>query len=293
MGTRAWLNLGLLALVIALGTIAYLQPGREPAPEKPALVELSRSEVDRIRVAPRGGEPVVLERSGGSEWQMTVPRGMPADRLKVRTLLDLLGARSQGTVAIPEGKAGDFGLKEPELVLEMGGHRMALGGDHPIRYQRYIRVDDTVHLVNKGAASRLGSDWTAYAHRGLLPPGSEPVRIALPTMTLQKGEDGTWTAAETDADLEQRALKATVDAWRHRRALGIEALKGDPPKGEQVRVTLSNSEEPLTFVVAARKPELELVRPDLGLTYRLGKGAAPALLEPGKQPSPRPRPPGG
>ncbi len=282
MGPRTWLNLGLLALVLALATIAYLQPGTQQPPEKPPLAGLKTDRIDRIRVTPRKGTPVHLERGPGSRWRLTAPRAMAADRVKVRALLDLPSVRSRETVTVPEDEAAGFGLAEPELTVEMDGHRFALGGDHPIRYQRYVRVNGTVHLVSKGALSRLGGDWTAYVHRGLLPPGSEPIRLDLPEATLEKGGDGAWVAAEAAGQPGAEAVTATVDAWRHRRAFAIETLTGEPPEGPTVTVTLAGSEDPLTFTAAFSGQELQLVRPGLGLKYRFGKDAADALFYPGK-----------
>ncbi|MBK1726822.1 DUF4340 domain-containing protein [Halorhodospira neutriphila] len=144
---RTWLNVALLALVVLLAALAYFRPGAGPeTPERPALTERRPAGVDRLRVEPRQGPAAVLQRDG-ERWRLREPRAMPAEADAVRRALGLLEAESRAEVQRGDQGLAPYGLAEPDAVLEMGGHRFVIGGRHPMKGQRYVLVDDTLHLV--------------------------------------------------------------------------------------------------------------------------------------------------
>lgn len=277
MRARGWLNLGLLIVVGSLAALAYFRPGKEGEQSLPQVTGTEKAEVDRIRFEPRKGESLTLVRKQG-EWRLSEPRGLPANSGRVASLLGLLSLKSQATVEVEKNRLAELGLKEPEWTAEVGGHRFALGGDHPIKPQRYLRVDQTVHLVSRGAVRSVKSSWSAYASHQLLPAGARLTRLELPEVTLARGKDGGWKASD-GASLKAKAAKETVKAWQERRAFALEAAE-DGKGGPTAVLHLRDREEPVSYRVRSTDPQLELVRPDLGLLYRLPKGLVDTLIHP-------------
>lgn len=287
---RTWLNVALLALVVLLAALAYFRPGAGPeTPERPALTERRPAGVDRLRVEPRQGPAAVLQRDG-ERWRLREPRAMPAEADAVRRALGLLEAESRAEVQRGDQGLAPYGLAEPDAVLEMGGHRFVIGGRHPMKGQRYVLVDDTLHLVEARRVRRLGEAWTDYASRRLLPAQASAARIELPGATLMRGDGGEWRARASaeGQEIAPAAARRTAEAWRHRRARGLEAAE---PEGAEeapvVQIHLEGREEPLRFRVLEGGEQPRLYRPALGLVYRLGAGGLEALVEPASGPSAR------
>ncbi|HKJ89296.1 MAG TPA: DUF4340 domain-containing protein, partial [Gammaproteobacteria bacterium] len=192
MTSRAWLNAGLLVVVLVLAGVAYFQPGKQPPPPKPALTDAKPGKVDHISI--RGGKksPDVELARQGDHWRLTKPKKLAADSRTVHAYLDLLRAKSQGKLDVADKDLGKYGLDDPDLVVELGGHKIALGDRHPIKRQRYVRVDGEVHLVKLSAVRALNKDWTKIASRRLLPEGARITRLDLPKVTLERSDDGAW-----------------------------------------------------------------------------------------------------
>jgi len=318
MNPRTWLNLALLAGVAVLAGVAYWQPGKQPPADKPALTHRDPAEVRYIKLQPRGGETVELAKSDGA-WEMTSPREMPASPRAVDHLLNLLGAESQGTVKVAEGKAGKYGLAKPKLAVTFDTLRIDLGADHPFKRQRYVRVHGKVHLVRKRALRQVRPDWSRYASHRLVPKGAELARLDLPGGTLVRDDKGDWKAPDK-ADLDSQTIERTVDAWKHRRAVSLslapegsggggKETKKDKPdlsepatkeKPEMAVLHLRGQEEPIRYTIERGDKKARLVRRDLGIRYAvynaaplLKPGATPPKKEPaGVRPKPAPVPAG-
>jgi hypothetical protein len=273
---RIWLNILLLAVVAALAALAYLRPGASPGEaDRRPLVRPKTTGVDEIRIRPRAGEAIRLRRREGS-WRLVEPRAAPADPARARAVAGLLSAVSRGRVRAADGAGDRFGLAEPDVLVTLAGHTFALGDDHPIKRQRYVRVDGGVHLVATRALRRISGKWTDYVSRRLLPAGAEVTRMELPGLTARKGDDG-WRAREDGPEPE--ALARLADAWQHRRAMALEAAEpGDG--GPWVRLHIAGRQEPVAYRIRSRDEQLRLYRPGLGLVYRLGGDAAADLLQP-------------
>ncbi|MFB6260929.1 MAG: DUF4340 domain-containing protein [Thiohalorhabdaceae bacterium] len=280
MNVRTWLNIALALIVVALAGVAYLRPGKEPAEPKPALVKAGPSKVERLALQPAKGEIVQLAREKG-RWRLTAPKPLPADGKAVKSVTDLLRAKSQGIVENADPKAAEYGLKEPEWTLQAGGHRIALGGKHPIERQRFVRVDDAVHRVKASALRGIKTDWTGYVSPRLVPPGADLTRVELPRVTLEKTKQGKWRAAG-GSGLKASKAEATARMWRNRRAISIETFEGDTASAPSVTLHLATRQEPLRYAVKRGDKRIRLIRTDLGISYGLLAKQGQDLLWPQK-----------
>lgn len=280
MNTRTWLNLGLLIVVAALIGVAYFRPGKQPPEPPPALTGTEPAGVARLAMETGGEAAIEMVRNEG-RWYLTAPEPLPADEQAVQNLLDLLRAESQGTVAGADPEAAKYGLQQPEWSLRIGDHRIALGGKHPIKRQRFVRVDGTVHRVKAAAVRAVKSDWTGYVSPRLVPRGTEVTRIELPKLTLAKGGNGQWRATG-EAKLDPSTAEAAAARWREGRAVSVkpytEELSGKPV----VTLHLADRDEPVRYAVQRGDSRIRLIRPDVGLSYALLAQRGQDLLAPRK-----------
>ena len=75
-----------------------------------------------------------------------------------------------------------------------------------------------------------------------------------------------------------------VDAWQSASALYVQTA-GESSDAEAIEISLEGSNTPVRFLVAAREPDLVLVRPDYGVQYRMNLSAA-ELLSPNSATAP-------
>ena len=60
-----------------------------------------------------------------------------------------------------------------------------------------------------------------------------------------------------------------IDNWQQASALSVKSADTSTA-GERIEVVLDDPAQVVVFVIAAREPDLVLLRPDLGLEYHMG-----------------------
>lgn len=277
MNTRLLLNLGLLALVVVLGLLAYFQPGVKKPPATPKLTDLAVADIDRIRIEDRDGKTIVLARAG-EHWQLVEPVQLPANAFRVESLLRLLDEPSQARLDAKNLEMAEFGLDTPRIRLYLNDRGFTFGTTEPLNGRRYIRIGDTVHLVTDQYFHLLIGGYTEFVNQQLVPPDSRIAEIVTPGWHLTRATEGKWTLSPTKPGLSADTLNMLADNWCNAQAIWIQPYEKSEAKG-QVVVRLEGTEHPLKFDILAREPEFILARPEIGLQYHLAEDAARTLLE--------------
>lgn len=280
MSKRALVNLALLALVGVLVVLAVYQPGIEPADQKrPAITGLTPAKVSQIRVE-RGDKPTMVFARENGAWQMLEPLRVPANSVRLGSLLRL--AEAESTASYPAGSLdlAAIGLDKPALGVRLGDQEILFGGTQPLNQQRYVRIGDTVHLIADTLFYELNGPYTDFISLALLPPGADPIEIRLPAFTFSK-DQGRWAVVPEQQGISADAVQALVDAWRRAQALSVTLLE-DTQTDSEITVRLAGQDTPLRFGVLESDPEFVLARPDLGLQYHLSAASYRELtsLEP-------------
>jgi hypothetical protein len=147
-------NLILATLVAVLGLVAWLEPGLERGQTLPPLTELSPAAARSLRLF-KGNELVLGLELTEQGWHLNAPVAGVADNERVRELLGVLRTPSLRRFAVPLGREAEFGLAEPELILEVDGVPIAFGGLDPVTQQRYVLYAGEVHLIGDGFRHHL------------------------------------------------------------------------------------------------------------------------------------------
>jgi hypothetical protein len=182
---------------------------------------------------------------------MLTPYRVAADDERVQGLLAIAGQPSHARFPAARQELAGFGLDPPAIRLELEGEQLGFGRTDPVYFRRYVLYRDEVHLIDDHGYRHLIAAAESFVSRRPVPPGAEILAIIAPQ------------AEPTDAR-DQRAL---VKAWQQAQAL---AVRQAPPQatGAITQLRLSHGEPPLRFLQAEEHPDL-LIRPDLGLAYRL------------------------
>jgi hypothetical protein len=277
MNTRTQLNLALLILVVISAVVMIYLPGLEKPAPPTALTTLSPDQVTRIQIQRPGLADIQLVKRG-QDWIMTAPLALPANVANVDSLLGLTQTPSQQQFAARKQDLDKFKLATPRVRLRLNDTEIAFGDTEPLAQRRYVRIDDTVHLVNEIVYDKLIAAPTAWVSTALLPPASKLLGIDLPGLTLTKQADGHWSLTPSANETSMDSINTLVDEWTHAQALQVKPYETGSAEGK-VLLHLQASKNPISFEILARTPELILARPDVGVQYHLPAELADRLLK--------------
>lgn len=282
---RAQLNLALLAVAAGLGLAVYF--ASRPEPPGPPLTALAADQVTRIALE-HPGQPVIrLEKRDGA-WFLAEPVQAEVDEFEINALLGVASAETKEKL---EGAAlAELELAPPKYALTLNDTRVEFGGVEPLQYRRYVKVGESVFLIEDPPSAALDKDYADLVAKGLFPASAEIERIELPRLTLARA-DGKWSVTPADPKATADAMQKLADGWKNARSMWNEQARSVPAqaKSERVRVTLKSGEV-REFLVAAREPQFKLHRPAAGVNHVLSKALADELLKLPDPPKPEPEP---
>ena len=272
MKTKLWLNLSLLALIGVFALLAAFEPGKKKAETMP-LARIDAAAVQKIEIS--GKETLNLEKKEG-HWFLTAPFQAPANDHRVDLLLKIPATANSASYPAVASELARFGLAPPGTVLRLDGLTLEFGDSDPIQQRRYVKVGETLHLVEDNFHHHLTAPATDYVEKKLLPENPDLRKIELPGLILTREEGGKWRS-EPPQD-PPGPLYELVDTWKYARAFDVKRHEAkDAPPGETVRVTLGQG-GPLEFGIVRRAPELVLLRADWGLEFHLTEETSKSLL---------------
>lgn len=279
---RAQLNVALLAVAAGLGVAVFF--ASRPEPPGPPLTALTPDQVTRIALE-HPGQPVIrLEKREGA-WFLAEPVTAEVDEFEINALLGVAGNETKEKL---EGAAlAELELAPPKYALTLNDTRVEFGGVEPLQYRRYVKVGESVFLIEDPPSAALDKDYADLVAKGLFPTGAAIERVELPQLTLAKA-DGNWSLTPADPKATADAMQKLADGWKNARSMWNERAADAPAKAERVKVTLQGGEV-REFVVAAREPQLKLHRPGLGVNYVLSKALADELLKLPEPPKEEPK----
>jgi hypothetical protein len=281
MKSRWLINLVLITAVAALALVAWYEPGIETASEPEPVSSLDPDQVHRVRIERAARDDLVLNRSDDDGWVIEHRPPLPADDAQVAALTRLAAQEAVRSYPAAELELGSLALKPPQATVTLNHARFDFGNTEPLEGLRYLSTGDRVHLVPDLYQHLVDADFSLFVRRRLLPDPAVITALSLPGLSLAKSGH-EWTV-EPEQEVGADELQRLVDNWAHATALGI--TPADPgAEGEPVTLTLKDPAQPVRFLISARKPELVLIRPDLGLEYHMGDaGDLLALPEPTAQ----------
>lgn len=193
---------------------------------------------------------------------MIAPHAVPANEPRIQTLARIAVTPVFQTLAAPTGRLAEFGLAPPGVRLRLNDLLLELGTTDPIHFMRYVLLEGELRLINDGFQHHLLAPAEAFVSH-------QPLASERPIDRL------VWQ------DRERRVTD--VDAWTRLAAKKVEVAV-PPYAGRTLTFHYGSGEGDRVFLVPEDHEGL-LVRPDLGLAYRLADaGALRDLLGSGADP---------
>jgi len=281
MRTRWIVNLVLLVVAAAGGALLYFEPWKGPSEKAPRVVDVDPGKVGRV-VLERPGENgrVVLERGEGDAWRLAEPFGMRANGTRVHALIQDLRQRGRDHFPVAERDLAGFGLKQPKVRVSLDDTTVAIGGKAPIKRARYVRVDDTIHLADRGILRTAQRGATDLAARSLVPDGATITAIDGAGFRVAKDADG-WTVKQADRKPAKDAAKTLAQAWQSAQGLRLVRREGDGGDMKaDARLALKGQDQPLRFTRLSTdtKGEVAVTRPGLPVRYVISAATADRLF---------------
>jgi hypothetical protein len=289
MAKRAWLNLGLMVVVVVLAWIAWREPGHKPAPAAVPLTAIKPDMVDKINLTRHSGGTLTLIKRDGT-WWLEAPVRARADAFHVDALLNLLSAESEGSFPAASRDLAAYGFVEPTVRVLFNDHTTLLfGASTPVENRRYVLVGNTIYLLNDSYYYDLTIDPMEFVDRALLPGAAHIHALHLPGLDVTLDSNGRWTVMPAQPKMRADDIQRMIDAWRNARALQVTSYEVQPSQGD-VAIELEGRIQPLHLQITARTPELILAEPEAGLQYHFANDEAQRLLGLSKEQVPQSQP---
>ena len=281
MRSRTLINIALLVLVVLLGSFVYMSNQRqEESTTSVQLTQLSADEVTQI-VIQHNQRHLKLSRTN-NRWRMLQPLNIDANSFRIDTLLKMLNTVSHAAYPVAELEPGKYGLAESGTSISFNDVTIEFNIINPVNKFRYVRIADTVHLIDDHFYPLLSSQTGTLVARELIASDAVIEKLVLPELTLYKGDNNLW---QSSGDTEPDAIIETLHHWKNSQAFGVHNYM--PRESLAViSVYLAGETEPLRFHVTDMDPWLIIARPDLDIEYHFNKEFYDRLLRPGASSGP-------
>ena len=267
-----WINIALLAAVVALALFAYLKPHKgEPGHR---LSVLKAADARNVMIELAGAELIALARAP-SDWQLTAPFAARADSFQVQRLLEILDATSPDR--LPATGLARFDLNEPHARVTIDQQTFSFGAVNPLSREQYVLTQDGIYLVPLRYGAVLPKNALQLVSRQLFAADEAPVAFESKEFKLAQ-QDGKWQLTPPAADVSQDDFNRWVDEWRLATALALQPPSKRTPQAA-IKITLKNGSA-ITLALLQREPELMLARSDQNYEYQFSGKSAQRLLAP-------------
>ena len=266
-------NIILFVFVVALGTFMFTDEIDQNGVVK--LSDLTADSIQRIEIHHRQRE-ILIEKQDGN-WQIKTPIAIAANQFRIKTILSMLDTSSHAQYDVNGLDLKKYDLDNTKTSIRLNDTAFEFGNTNPINNDRYVKVGDTLHLIEDLFYPLLSSQIGTLVARELIPENKTINKLVLPEQTLSRDENGLW---QGDKDVSSDAIVEIIYQWQHKQAFSVHDYTRHDALGE-IQVYLDNADSPINFTITATEPWLIIARPDLELEYHFNVEDYDALLRPG------------
>ena len=267
MKSRWAINIVLLAAIGILSLVVRFGPDIDQQPETASITSLKKDQLRRVYINRPVREDLVLLKDDAGRWNIEHTPVLPTDSLQVNTLLRLAEQKAVRSYPADELDLTQLQLAPPYATVILNDTAVEFGNLEPLDGLRYVRVADRVHLIPDTYIQLIELSYTQYVRRRLFEKGARIKSIALPGFSIRKTEQN-WDV-EPAQEISADDLQAFIERWQDATSLNIQTA-GPAAGSGTVEITLAGNAGSINFLIASREPELVLVRPDMGIQYRMG-----------------------
>lgn len=277
---RKYLNFVMIGVAAALGAGVYYGAQKKAVAPKPPLTALNTATIHTLTIENQG-KTLKLERSKHG-WQFTAPFRAAANDANVASILSVAATPCERELPLKGLKLAELGLDPPHYSVTFDTEKVQVGETEPLKYRRYALVGGHVCLISDPSAPGLGSEnYANLVSAQLVPPGPTLVKIEIPgyTATFDAGAK-SWSLSPAGTRLAPDAAQKLADAWQGAHALWNTLSPATPDAHDEIATLAFSDGSSVHFSVTAHKPQLKLVRADLGIAYAVSPAEEDKLLKP-------------
>jgi hypothetical protein len=243
--------------------------------ESEQLTQLSADDVTQIEI--RHNQRHIILQKQNDNWRMLQPVEIDANGFRIDTILKMLDTVSHAAYPTAGLEPEKYGISENSTAVSFNGTRIDFGIVNPINNYRYVRVADSIHLIDDHFYPLLSSQTGTLVARELLPGDAVIEKLELPGLSLYRDENNLW---RSNGDISPDDINETLHHWKHAQAFGVHNYMTRDPISE-IKVYLSGNTDPVIFYLTDTDPWLILARPDLDIEYHFNLEFYDRLLNPG------------
>jgi len=276
MQSRSILNIALFLVVALLAFYIYDTDRKEQASSKSEqLTQLTANSVTQINI--HHNQRHIELRRENDNWHMLRPINISANSFRIDTLLNMLKTVSHAAYSTAELELDKYGLSEASTSISFNDITIDFGVVNPINNYRYVRINDTVHLIDDHFYPLLSSQTGTLVARELIDGDAIIDKLVLPQQTLYRDGNNLWHSSDnTDPD----AISETLHHWQNSQAFGVHNYMQRESLAD-ISVYLAGNSEPIRFYVTDTDPWLIIARPQLDIEYHFNLEFHDRLLKPG------------
>jgi len=276
MQSRTLLNIALFLLAVVLAAYMYISDQQQQiGQESEQLTQLSADEVTQIEI--RHNQRHIILQKQNDNWRMLQPVEIDANGFRIDTILKMLNTVSHAAYPTAGLEPEKYGISENSTAVSFNGTRIDFGIVNPINNYRYVRVADSIHLIDDHFYPLLSSQTGTLVARELLPGDAVIEKLELPGLSFYRDENNLW---RSNGDISPDDINETLHQWKNGQAFGVHNYMTRDPISE-IKVYLSGNTDPVIFYLTDTDPWLILARPDLDIEYHFNLEFYDRLLNPG------------
>ena len=267
MRNRILINLVLFIIIALTAGFLFLTSPEEDRKPVVKLTTIDPATIEDIRIIRRDLDDLIF-RKLPQGWFMSSPYDYHANPQRIQTLLNLLQSVSLTQLDAEPDELPRFLLDNPRASVVFNNHlQVDFGDSSPLGSQRYVRLNEKIHLINEGLFQQLLTPATFFLSPKLVPGKEKIMSIIFPGHTLQM-QAGNWQVMP-GVTVSAEKLNDLVNAWENARALTIsEYTEQDVAK--KLIIGLDQDKQ-IEFVIVNDPPNLTLARPDLALQFHMNE----------------------
>ncbi len=266
MQRRLIINLGLLFAITILIVILKFASNQDNPVAEVHLTQLQPEQINQIKIT-RNKNDVILMKRVDNHWMMQQPVNAPANEYRINTLLKLVDAYSYSQFKINETDLKQFQLDNPAVVVQLNNTDIAFGDTSPLGKQRYVMVDQVIHLINDSLFQQLQAPATFYVDNKILPEKSAIHKIIFNDIQIE-AVNGIWQITPQQ-QISADDIVSVVQEWKMLTAITVKLYDKTQPLIQKVTVGFENGDQ-TTLDILAMTPDLLIGNPETGLEYIIG-----------------------
>ena len=286
MNSRNVLNLGLTLALAGLVVVALYDSDQETPEISIPLTDLKPDNIKQIAIeqVQQGSQSKQILRSRtilsktGDHWQMEQPYKNIANTLLIDRILGLTVTKSHAQYPIANVNLKQLELLVPDLTLILNDTKLLFGTTDAIKGYRYVKINNTVHLITDSFSHLVRGQTTALLSPALLPEKFGITKLVLPNLILQSDDEG-WKTIPENKSVGADQLQKLLDEWQFARALRVDKMSPNTENKTANIEVHNNKDQRILFGLSRIKNEIVLSRSDIGLNYYFSAEAGKNLLE--------------